>query len=314
MENERKRGDVNTIKLTEKTKIQTEKRIMKLSLIGSILFMAVEGIMAYVTNSSSILIDFVFDITELIMIWPFLFLVPLLYKPVTEKRPYGFAQIESLFIIIKYSVLLFITIQLFIDSVHTILDGGHAVDAGSIAIFEFCVFIGCFIMYKVLSYYRKKYESDSIRAELYVWKLDVLSSLGVSFAFFAQMILQKTSFSWTAPYIDPVVAIIMSLCLIIEPVRMIGISLKELVLFAPKKEIMDEIRETAQRYIENGMYKLQFLDVIQTGRKTWVEVYIRSHDNNINISELKNIRNEIISELKPVFDQIYVELIPDVEE
>lgn len=314
MENERKRGDVNTIKLTEKTKIQTEKRIMKLSLIGSILFMAVEGIMAYVTNSSSILIDFVFDITELIMIWPFLFLVPLLYKPVTEKRPYGFAQIESLFIIIKYSVLLFITIQLFIDSVHTILDGGHAVDAGSIAIFEFCVFIGCFIMYKVLSYYRKKYESDSIRAELYVWKLDVLSSLGVSFAFFAQMILQKTSFSWAAPYIDPVVAIIMSLCLIIEPVRMIGISLKELVLFAPKKEIMDEIRETAQRYIENGMYKLQFLDVIQTGRKTWVEVYIRSHDNNINISELKNIRNEIISELKPVFDQIYVELIPDVEE
>ncbi len=270
--------------------------------------------MAYVTNSSSILIDFVFDITELIMIWPFLFLVPLLYKPVTEKRPYGFAQIESLFIIIKYSVLLFITIQLFIDSVHTILDGGHAVDAGSIAIFEFCVFIGCFIMYKVLSYYRKKYESDSIRAELYVWKLDVLSSLGVSFAFFAQMILQKTSFSWAAPYIDPVVAIIMSLCLIIEPVRMIGISLKELVLFAPKKEIMDEIRETAQRYIENGMYKLQFLDVIQTGRKTWVEVYIRSHDNNINISELKNIRNEIISELKPVFDQIYVELIPDVEE
>ena len=314
MENERKRGDVNTIKLTEKTKIQTEKRIMKLSLIGSILFMAVEGIMAYVTNSSSILIDFVFDITELIMIWPFLFLVPLLYKPVTEKRPYGFAQIESLFIIIKYSVLLFITIQLFIDSLHTILDGGHAVDAGSIAIFEFCVFIGCFIMYKVLSDYRKKYESDSIRAELYVWKLDVLSSLGVSFAFFAQMILQKTSFSWAAPYIDPVVAIIMSLCLIIEPVRMIGISLKELVLFAPKKEIMDEIRETAQRYIENGMYKLQFLDVIQTGRKTWVEVYIRSHDNNINISELKNIRNEIISELKPVFDQIYVELIPDVEE
>ena len=314
MENERKRGDVNTIKLTEKTKIQTEKRIMKLSLIGSILFMAVEGIMAYVTNSSSILIDFVFDITELIMIWPFLFLVPLLYKPVTEKRPYGFAQIESMFIIIKYSVLLFITIQLFIDSLHTILDGGHAVDAGRIAIFEFCVFIGCFIMYKVLSDYRKKYESDSIRAELYVWKLDVLSSLGVSFAFFAQMILQKTSFSWAAPYIDPVVAIIMSLCLIIEPVRMIGISLKELVLFAPKKEIMDEIRETAQRYIENGMYKLQFLDVIQTGRKTWVEVYIRSHDNNINISELKNIRNEIISELKPVFDQIYVELIPDVEE
>lgn len=305
---------MDIIKLTDKAKIQTEKRIMKLSLAGSILFMFAEGEMAYLTHSHSILIDFVFDITELIMIWPFLLLVPLLYKPVTEKRPYGFSQIESLFIIIKYSVLLFVTIQLFIDSVQTILSGGHSVDASSIALFEFCVFLGCFIMYQILSHYRKKYESDSIRAELYVWKLDVLSSIGVSLAFFAQIVLQKTSFAWAAPYIDPVVAIIMSLCLIVEPIKTIRTNLKELILFAPEKEIMDEIRTTAEKYIETDTYKLQFLDVIQTGRKTWVEVYIRSHDNNINVKDLKKIRNKIISDLKPVFDQIYVELIPDIEE
>lgn len=305
---------MDIIKLTDKAKIQTEKRIMKLSLAGSILFMFAEGEMAYLTHSHSILIDFVFDITELIMIWPFLLLVPLLYKPVTEKRPYGFSQIESLFIIIKYSVLLFVTIQLFIDSVQTILSGGHSVDASSIALFEFCVFLGCFIMYQILSHYRKKYESDSIRAELYVWKLDVLSSIGVSLAFFAQIVLQKTSFAWAAPYIDPVVSIIMSLCLIVEPIKTIRTNLKELILFAPEKEIMDEIRTTAEKYIETDTYKLQFLDVIQTGRKTWVEVYIRSHDNNINVKDLKKIRNKIISDLKPVFDQIYVELIPDIEE
>ena len=304
---------MDVIKLTDNAKIQTEKRIMKLSLVGSILFMFAEGEMAYLTNSHSILIDFVFDITELIMIWPFLLLVPLLYKPVTEKRPYGFSQIESLFIIIKYSVLLFITIELFIDSVQTILNGGHTVDASFIALFEFCVFIGCFIMYQVLSHYRKKYESDSIRAELYVWKLDVLSSLGVSLAFFAQMILQKTSFAWISPYIDPAVAIIMSLCLIIEPIKIIWTNLKELILFAPEKEIMDEIRTAAKKYIENDTYKLQFLDVIQTGRKTWVEVYIKSHDNNINVKDLKQIRNKMIAELKPAFDQIYVELIPDID-
>ena len=71
---------MDIIKLTDKAKIQTEKRIMKLSLAGSILFMFAEGEMAYLTHSHSILIDFVFDITELIMIWPFLLLVPLLYK------------------------------------------------------------------------------------------------------------------------------------------------------------------------------------------------------------------------------------------
>lgn len=299
-------------KLTAKIKIKTEKRIMKLSLIGSILFMIVEGVMAYITSSHSILMDFVFDITELIMIGPFLLLVPLLYKPVTERRPYGFAQIESLFLIVKYSILLIVTLQLVVDSIKTIIHGGNQVNAGIIAFFEFCVFVGCLIMYMVLSHYSKRYESDTVRSELYVWKLDVMGSIGVSLAFFAQVVLQKTPVNFITSYIDPVVAIIMSLLLIVEPVKMIGKSLKELVLFAPKKEIMDEIRIVVENNIKDKIYKLQFLDVIQTGRKTWIEVYISSDNDMISIKDLAIIQNNIKSELRILFDQIYVEIIPDV--
>lgn len=66
--------------------MKNEKRIMNISLIGSILFMLSEGIMAYVTKSHSLLMDCIFDVTDLIMIGPFLLLVPLLYKPVTGEK------------------------------------------------------------------------------------------------------------------------------------------------------------------------------------------------------------------------------------
>lgn len=299
-------------KQSKKVKIRTEKRIMRLSLLGSILFMIVEGIMAYFTHSHSILMDFVFDIADLIMIGPFLLLVPLLYKPVTERHPYGYSQMESLFLIIKYSVLLIITVQLAVDSIKTILAGGCTVDAGRIALFEFGVFIGCLIIYLGLNYYSKQYESDAIRAELYVWKLDVIASIGVALAFVAQMILQKTSLAWMALYVDPVVAIMMSLLLMVEPIKMIGLSLKELVLFAPKQEIMDAIRQAAEKYMNASPYCLQFLDVIQTGRKTWVELYISSQDDCISVGELNQMRHRIKEELKLKFDQIYVEIIPDL--
>ena len=98
---------------------------MNISLIGSILFMLSEGIMAYLTRSHSLLMDCIFDVTDLIMIGPFLVLVPLLYKPVTEKRPYGFSQVESLFIVIKYSVLLVITVQLIWDNITIMFHGGR---------------------------------------------------------------------------------------------------------------------------------------------------------------------------------------------
>ena len=87
----------------EKDKLQIEKRILHLSFLGSVLFIVAEGIMAWITHSHSLLTDCLFDAADLVMIGPFLVLVPLLYKPVTEKHPYGYAQVESWFLMVKYS-------------------------------------------------------------------------------------------------------------------------------------------------------------------------------------------------------------------
>lgn len=127
--------------------------------------------------------DCIFDLTDLIMIGPFLLLVPLLYKPVTERRPYGFAQVESLFVVIKYSVLLAITVRLVWDNFYAILHGGREVDGGKIAVFELIVCACCLIVYMLLHYFSRRYASMTIQAEIYIWKLDVISSLGVSLAF-----------------------------------------------------------------------------------------------------------------------------------
>lgn len=298
--------------MKNENKMRNEKRIMNISLAGSILFMLAEGIMAYVTHSHSLLMDCIFDVTDLIMIGPFLVLVPLLYKPVTEKRPYGFSQMESLFIVIKYCVLLAVTIQLIWDNVSVIFHGGRRVDAGMIAVFELLVCAGCFAIYLLLHYFSKRYSSLTIKAEIYIWKLDVISSLGVSIAFFVQMLLQRTKWEHLAAYIDPVVAIVMACLLLIEPVKMILSNLKNLVLFAPSKEIMDEIRRVAEKHMDKVYYDIEFLDVIQTGRKTWVEIYITSHNDIFNSRILLQLRNEIREELRKSFDQVYVELIPDL--
>ena len=285
---------------------------MNISLIGSILFMLSEGIMAYVTKSHSLLMDCIFDETDLIMIGPFLLLVPLLYKPVTEKRPYGFSQVESLFVVIKYSVLLAITASLVWDNIRSLLHGGRQVDGGKIAFFELAVCLGCLIIYLLLHYFSRRYASLTIKAEIYIWKLDVISSLGVSIAFFVQMALHRTDYAWLAAYVDPVVAIVMACLLLVEPVKMIIVNLKSLVLFAPEEEIMDMIRHVAEHHMDKVHYDIEFLDVIQTGRKTWVEIYMTSHNNLINTTILLQLRNEIREELKKSFDQVYVELIPSL--
>ena len=183
----------------KKDKLKIEKKILRLSFLGSLLFIIAEGVMAWITHSHSLLTDCLFDAADLVMIGPFLVLVPLLYKPVTEKHPYGYSQVESLFLLVKYSVLLALTCNLLVENVKLLVHGGHEVNAGKIAVFEFLVCIGCAAMYLVLNHYSKKYESETIKAELYMWKLDVVSSLGVAVAFVVQVLLLHTCLLYTSP-------------------------------------------------------------------------------------------------------------------
>ncbi len=235
-----------------------------------------------------------------------------IYKPVTEKHPYGYAQVESLFLLVKYSVLLALTCNLMVENIKLLFHGGHEVDAGSIAVFEFLVCVCCAVMYAILGHYSKKYESTTIKAELYMWKLDVISSMGVAVAFAVQTALLHTNLRFITPYIDPAVAVVMALLLIKEPVCEIFQSIKNLILFAPEEEeTLSQIRAIVDQHMKDYPYEVTFLDVIQTGRKLWVEVYIGNQTDVIHISIIHKVRDEIKQELRDKYDQVYIEVIPD---
>lgn len=294
--------------------LKREKQILNISFIGSILFLLAEIVMAIITGSNAVFMDCVFDIADLVMIGPFLLLIPLLYKKETEKRPYGFSQVESLFILIKSGLLVGITVFLIFESLSTIISGGNEVDAGVIAIFELAVSFTCVLMYFILNKLSKKFSSPSIKAELYIWKLDALSTLGVGAAFVVKLILDKTSFSFVGPYVDPGIAIVLAVLLLKEPIGLFIESIKSLVLFAPDSETSNKIRSICESKLNEYDCYVNFLDIIKTGRKIWVEVYFVVDKDLISIKKLKKINSEIMQDLKVHYDHVYVELIPDVDE
>ncbi len=300
-------------KLQSEANMKIEKKVMKLSLVGSILFILVEVFIAIYTHSHAVLMDCVYDLTDLLMLGPLYLLIPHLYKPVTERHPYGFAQVESLFIIIKTGILIFITGQLIVESIQMIMNGGHLVHAGFVAGFELFVSLTCFIMFIVLSRLKKQYSSPIITAELWIWKLDTLTTLAVGAAFVGQLIIEMTPLAWLAPYVDPGIALIVGIFLLKEPVEMFIEGIKNLILFAPDKEIVDDVRSVVAPIVEvHGMH-INFLDVIKTGRKVWVEVYFVQEEDMVSISELKLMHTRIHEGLKDKFDQLYVEVIPEMD-
>ena len=103
----------------------------------------------------------------------------------------------------------------------------------------------------------------------------------------------------------------MALLLIKEPVCEIFQSIKNLILFAPEEETLSQIRAIVDQHMKDYSYEVTFLDVIKTGRKLWVEVYIGNQTDVIHISIIHKVRDEIKQELRDKYDQVYIEVIPD---
>lgn len=296
------------------SKERQEEKILRFSFVCSTLFTITEVAMALVFHSYSILMDGIFDVADLILLGPFLVLVPLLYKPVTEKHPYGYSQFESVFLIVKYGILLFVIVSMIGANVEVILEGGHTVDFNGVAAYEMFIGFLCLAVLLMLRHLSRRFNSPTIEAEVYLWKQDTVSSMGVALAFLSQIFLKNTPAAPLVPYLDSAVAIVMACILIREPVTSILQGVRELVLFAPNEETMNRIREAVDQVMEKYPYECSFLDVIQTGRKMWIEVYV-SPDEITGVIDVRHwaaIRGKIREQLKEDFEQIYVELIPDI--
>ena len=298
------------------TKEEIEKSVLRLSFIGSCLLSGSEIIMALILRSYAVMMDGIFDSAELVMMGPFLVLVPLLYKPVNERHPYGYSQVESFFLIIKYSVLLTLMLLLIDTNVHVIMSGGNKVNPSMIAVYEILLGAASVFMYFILAHISRKYESPTVHAELYLWKTDIVGSCGIAVAFLAQYVLGDTVLASFAPYMDSVVAIIMSVLLIREPVSEIVRGFKQMLLFSPPEDVMRRVHEVVNKNLEGLPYRATFIDVIQTGRKTWIEVYLKEDIDTslIDVRHWTKMREYVIEDLKDDFDQIYVEFIPDLSE
>ena len=57
-----------------------------------------------------------------------------------------------------------------------------------------------------------------------------------------------------------------------------------------------------------------FLDIIKTGRKIWIQIYFVLEKNTISIEKMRELNKNLKEKLTKEFDSINVELIPDLDE
>lgn len=291
------------------SKEKTERTILKISFFMGLTFALVELFVAIWAHSNSMLMDAVYDATELIVIALTIFLMPLFHKPLTEKRPFGYSQVESVFITIKNLMMLSVTVGLLQDTIQIMLSGGNTVN--SLFVAQFQLVLGC-ISFVVLFFMKKlnrSLTSPIVNTEIYSWKMDTYYSFGMSGAFFLATLLQGTTFSSVLPYFDQIVAIIIVICMMPQAIKMLITSLKTMFLFSPNNETIETVKQIVTQVLEPYGYQFISCDVYKTGRVLWADVYIEVDKDYLKVSDFTRANLELQNQLTEALEDCQSQLI-----
>ena len=290
-----------------------EKSAMSVSLYGNLVFVVIELVMALVTDSQAVLLDAVYDGVEFCMLLPSIFLIPLLYKPSNEEHPFGYMQIETIFVVVKGITMTAVTFGLIFNNINLMLHGGHIVSFHTVAGFELFACILGIIVTVYLYYKNKQMESPLINMEMQGWRIDSFISLGMTVAFLLPMLIPFDWFQHIVPYLDQLITIVLSLVMIPTPIHTVITGIRDLMLIPPEEETIDDIKETIEPIIGIYGHKNLYYDIVRTGRKLWISVYISFEKDIVSLSKFKQLQDQCIKALASKYSDFYFELLPDIE-
>ena len=286
-----------------------EKTILRLSFAAGLAFALAELIFAIYSHSQSALTDAVYDASELVFIALLLFLTPLFHKPVSEKHPYGYFQVESIFLIVKGVMMLSVTLGVGVEVIESALSGGNPVDDLQVSLFQLCLGVASVVIYVIMRGVNKNSSSPTVEAELLGWRLDIGYSLGMSLAFFASSFLVKTPLAFIAPYFDKIIAVLVMVFMLPESVKMLWSSVRDIFLFSPDEELVEQIKQTCTESLEHYAFSPVFFDITRTGRHLWVAVYFKVSSATLAVEHLKKATEEVNQKISSQLEECTCELI-----
>lgn len=290
-----------------------ETMVLRISMYACFISVLLEFLVAIYSKSQSVLLDSIYDGSEVIMLSITMRLIPLLYKPITEKRPYGYAQIESILVLVKNFMIIAVTIGLVINNFNIIINNGKVIEYGLVAYFQLFSAILSFSVIAVIKRKNKTICSPIITTEINDWKIDAISNIGMCIAFFIPILFSGPFIDSISPYLDQIITIILSFFILPLPIKILLTGFRDLFLFAPEIETMDIIKyETKDIINKNGLENITY-DVIRTGRKLWVDIYFKPKNDTISVLRVSRIQKELEIKLSQSFNDIYVELLPDID-
>jgi len=275
-----------------------EQQLLKLSLVLALAFALVTIAFGLSISSSSMLFDGVYTVVEAGMTGLSLITARLIAKGDDQNFQYGYWHLEPLVALVNSLILAFACIYGFLDGLNGLLTGGQLMDFGDATLFYAVATLFSLSIHLYLRRSGKKLGSQLLDLDARSWLIGAILGAALGIGFLAGSMLAGTDAAWLAPYVDPGILTIVSLCLLPLPVRtIIGVG-REILQIAPEG-LDDQAHNVAEAMAAKHGFVRFNTHVRRAGRQRFVEMgfVATSGDMTTSYRDLDRIRGEIADAL-----------------
>ncbi len=284
-----------------------EKRLLKLSIYGSIGFAVVAIVWGVIIRSNMVIFDGLYSLVSIVLTLFSLLAASYIKKSDFSKFPFGKETLEPLVIIFKYFVIIALCLYAASSAFSDLLSGGRYVNPGYVVVYTI---IGSSVAMLIYSHLRRRAQainSEFVTAEANQWLMDIMLSIAVIFGFGIAYALDQTPWAYLVYYVDPLMVLIASLYFLKIPIESIISNFKEVLEMAPD----DDVQEIVQDYIDRVEDKYRFEDSVvrltKVGSRLFIEIdFILGDDSKvINVDDFDAVREEIYDHINNIKEISY---------
>jgi predicted Co/Zn/Cd cation transporter (cation efflux family) len=268
----------------------TEDAVLKLSILWSALLGLLGIIWGLASGSQVILLDGMYGVIGIATGWLLLLAAGLSRSGPTRAFPFGREGVTPLAIGTLGFVLLATLLYAAVEAVLTIRQGGVTFEVGWAIRYAAISTSACVAVWLWLR--RNAGHSDLLAYEATAWRLAALEGVGMLVGFTILRLVQDSSWSGVAPYIDPAMVLITCALLLPAPAGMIRTMIVELLEGAPTPGVQEPVLATITSVFDEFHLSEPDIRMTKVGLKLYVEVEGLA-DPGMTIEQEHNVRREL---------------------
>ena len=282
----------------------TELLILKISTVLTIIYGIVGVTIAVLCDSITMMLDGMYGVADIVVSFLAIAVVRKIRLPPNEKYHFGYAKYEPFMTAVDGILIVTICAATIFSSIQDIIHPEPMDNVHLAVIYSFISFFICMGFGMYMKRAGKRCNSTILPADAQLWIIEGIVSLGVFVAFGISGYISQTYWKGYADYIDPVLCIVLAICLLAKPIGIIRDSFYDLVDASPYQNVKDEIMKIARACAEeHRLQGIKSVKLRKAGRKLFVIIHFLA-DKSLSLHNTEAVKKWVVERVIKAYSEV----------